>query len=167
VTQGRGVQLNDKGIKMHLPRMVFMIAAVAAVPAGPVMAQDLGGDPTAGAQVYKKCQVCHRIGPGAKNAVGPTHNGLIGRTAGTVEGFSYSPLNKHAGENGLVWTEQNIFDYLPDPSGFLKKFLTDKGKADLATGSTKMSFKLADEKERKDVIAYIKQAGGTATAPTK
>jgi len=152
---------------MISPRMAFIVAAVVAVPAGPLVAQDLGGDPAAGEQVYKKCMVCHRIGAGAKNAVGPTQNGLIGRTAGTAEGFSYSSLNKHAGENGLAWTEQNVFDYLPDPSAFLKKYLTDKGKADLATGSTKMSFKLADPKERKDVIAYIKKAGGTAAAPTK
>ncbi len=136
-----------------------MIAAVAGFPVVTAMAQDLGGDPAAGEQVYKKCMVCHRIGPGAKNAVGPTQNGLIGRTAGKAEGFSYSALNTHAGENGLVWTEQAIYDYLPDPNAFLKKFLTDKGKADLATGSTKMSFKLTSEKERKDVIAYIKQAG--------
>ena len=33
--------------------------------------------------------------------------------------------------------------------------LTEKGKPDLATGSTKMAFKLADEQQRKDVIAYI------------
>lgn len=144
---------------MTLPRMVLLIGAVVALPCGPLMAQDLGGDPVKGEIVYKKCQTCHRIGPGAKNAVGPTHNNLIGRTAGTAEGYNYSPLNKHAGENGLVWTEQAIFDYLPDPNAFLKKFLTDHGKADLATGSTKMSFKLADEKERKDVIAYIKKAG--------
>jgi cytochrome c len=140
--------------------MALTIAAMAFQFSGQVFAQDLGGDPTAGEQVYKKCMVCHRIGPGAKNAVGPTQNGLIGRTAGKAEGFSYSTLNTHAGENGLVWTEQAIFDYLPDPNAFLKKFLTDKGKADLATGSTKMSFKLASEQERKDVIAYIKKTGG-------
>jgi cytochrome c len=134
-------------------------AALLALSGGQVLAQDLGGDPDAGAQVYKKCMTCHRIGPGAKNAVGPSHNGVIGRTAGTAEGFAYSSLNKSAGENGLVWTEQNIFDYLPDPNAFLKKFLTDKGKGDLATGSTKMAFKLTDPKERKDVIAYIKKAG--------
>jgi cytochrome c len=151
--------MKDKGNKMLRPRVILIIAAAAGLQVGTALAQDLGGDPTAGEQVYKKCMVCHRIGPGAKNAVGPTQNGLIGRTAGTADGFSYSSLNKHAGENGLAWTEQNIYDYLPDPNAFLKKFLTDKGKADLATGSTKMSFKLASEKERKDVIAYIKKAG--------
>lgn len=147
---------------MTAPKIVFAIALAAMLPAGPLFAQDLGGDPAAGEQVFKKCMTCHRIGPGAKNAVGPTQNGIIGRTAGTVEGYAYSNINKAAGSAGLVWTEQNMFDYLPDPNGFLKKFLADKGKADLATGSTKMSFKLASEQERKDVIAYIKKAGGEA-----
>jgi cytochrome c len=147
---------------MTVSKFAFIVAAFVALPGAPAVAQDLGGDPTAGEQVYKKCHTCHRIGPGAKNAIGPTHNELIGRKAGTVQGFNYSSLNKHAGENGLVWTEQNIFDYLADPNGFLKKFLTEKGKANLATGSTKMSYKLTDPKQRKDVIAYIKKAGGTA-----
>ena len=82
--------------------------------------------------------------------------GVIGRQSGTAPSFSYSDLNKHAGENGLVWSEDLIFQYLPDPNAFLKKFLTDKGKEDLATGTTKMTFKLANEQQRKDVIAYIK-----------
>jgi cytochrome c len=140
-------------------KISVVVAALLVLPAAQVLAQDLGGDPDAGAQVYKKCMTCHRVGPGAKNAIGPSHNGLIGRTAGTAEGYAYSSLNKSAGDNGLVWTEQNIFDYLPDPNAFLKKYLTDKGKGDLASGSTKMPFRLTDEKERKDVIAYIKKAG--------
>ena len=125
---------------------------------GTSFAQDeaKGGDPAKGEQIFKQCMTCHRIGPDAKNLVGPVLTGVIGRQSGTAPGFSYSDLNKHAGENGLVWTEDLIFQYLPDPNAFLKKFLTDKGKADLATGSTKMVFKLANEQQRKDVIAYVK-----------
>jgi cytochrome c len=85
------------------------------------------------------------------------HNGLIGRQAGTYPGFAYSALNKAAGDAGLKWTEENIFEYLPDPTAFLKKYLTDHGKADEAKGITKMVFKLPSEKERKDVIAYVKK----------
>ena len=92
-------------------------------------ATGLAYNATKGEQVFKQCMTCHRIGPDAKNTVGPQQNGLIGRTAGTVAGFAYSPLNKSAGEAGLTWTEDNIFAYLPDPNAFLKKFLTDKGKA--------------------------------------
>jgi cytochrome c len=120
-------------------------------------AASVGGDATAGERVFKKCMTCHRIGPGAKNAVGPEQNGLVGRPAGSVPKFAYSALNKSAGAAGLVWTEEHIFAYLPDPNAFLKKFLTDNGHADKAVGVTKMAFKLADEKERRDVIAYIKQ----------
>lgn len=128
-----------------------LMAAAAALPAGAASAQDA----TKGEQVFKQCMTCHRIGPDAKNLVGPVLTGVIGRQSGTAPGFAYSTLNKAAGENGLVWTDDLIMQYLPDPNAFLKKFLTEKGKADLATGSTKMAFKLADEQQRKDVIAYI------------
>lgn len=114
-------------------------------------------DAAAGETVFKKCMACHRIGDGAKNLIGPVLNNVIGRNAGTAEGFKYSSLNKSAGENGLVWNENLIFDYLADPNPFLKKFLTDKGKEDLAKGSTLMAFKLPSEQERKDVIAYLKK----------
>ncbi len=134
-----------------------VLAMVSGLPrAGFAAGEGTGGDPAKGEQVFKQCMTCHRIGPDAKNLVGPVLTGVIGRQSGTYPGFSYSELNKHAGENGLVWSEDLIFQYLPDPNAFLKKFLTDKGKADLATGSTKMVFKLANEQQRKDVIAYIK-----------
>jgi len=128
---------------------------VTAISGGASFALD-GGDPAKGEQIFKQCMTCHRIGPDAKNLVGPVLTGVIGRQSGTAPGFAYSDLNKHAGEAGLVWSEDLIFEYLPDPNAFLKKFLTDKGKADQATGSTKMVFKLAGEQQRKDVIAYIK-----------
>ena len=124
---------------------------MVAIPVGAASAQDA----TKGEQIFKQCMTCHRIGPDAKNLVGPVLTGVIGRQSGTAPGFAYSTLNKAAGENGLVWTDDLIMQYLPDPNAFLKKFLTEKGKTDVATGSTKMAFKLADEQQRKDVIAYI------------
>ena len=137
---------------MPVKSAVFACAAAAIVfPRSAALAQDAAK----GEQIFKQCMTCHRIGPDAKNLVGPVLTGVIGRQSGTAPGFAYSALNKAAGENGLVWSDDLIFQYLPDPNAFLKKFLTDKGKADLATGSTKMAFKLTDEQQRKDVIAYI------------
>lgn len=109
-----------------------------------------------GEAIFKKCRACHRVGPDAQNAVGPVLNGVIGRQAGTAAGYQYSELNKAAGGNGLVWTEERILAYLADPSPFLKKFLEEKGQGEIAKGATKMVFKLADEQERKDVVAYLK-----------
>jgi cytochrome c len=109
-----------------------------------------------GEAVFKKCMACHRVGPDAKNLIGPNLTGVIGRQAGTAEGYAYSELNKASGTNGLIWSEDLIFKYLEDPTPFLKGFLTDKGKPDLAAGATKMVFKLSDEQDRRDVIAYLK-----------
>ena len=130
--------------------VLTLIVAAVALP-GAALAQDADK----GEQVFKQCMTCHRIGPDAKNLIGPVLTGVIGRQSGTAPGFAYSALNKAAGENGLVWTDDLIMQYLPDPNAFLKKFLTDKGKPELATGSTKMTFHLSDEQQRKDVIAYI------------
>jgi cytochrome c len=140
---------------MKLAGTLIAAVAIMGLSATPNAAQT-AGDPAKGEIVFKKCNICHRVGDGAKNMVGPVLNNVIGRTAGTVEGFGYSPINKHSGENGLVWNEELIFAYLPDPNAFLKKFLTDAGKPDLATGLTKMTYKLASETERRDVIAYLK-----------
>lgn len=139
-----------------MPRFRLLLAGCVLLGSvGGALAQPAGNAEN-GADVFKKCRACHMIGENARTLVGPQQNNLIGRKAGSVEGYSYSPLNKAAGEAGLVWNEQTIFEYLADPNAFLKKFLTDKGKADQATGSTKMAFKLSDEQDRRDVIAYLK-----------
>ena len=136
--------------------ILALVIVAAALPGSTAFAQDsAGGDATKGEQVFKQCMTCHRIGPDAKNLIGPVLTGVIGRQSGTAPGFAYSALNKAAGENGLVWSDDLIMQYLPDPNAFLKKFLTDKGKPELATGQTKMTFHLSDEQQRKDVIAYI------------
>jgi cytochrome c len=138
---------------MNVLRLLVIALAVQVIHGGSAAAQDAAK----GEVAFKQCMVCHRVGEGAKNLIGPVLNGVIGRQAGTLPGFKYSPLNQAAGEAGLVWSEELIYEYLPDPNAFLKKFLTDKGKADQATGSTLMTFKLANEQQRKDVIAYLKQ----------
>jgi cytochrome c len=133
-------------------RVAVLALAVSFATGNQSSAQDAANGET----VFKKCRACHQVGETAKNGVGPLQNGVVGRKAGTVEGYAYSDINKAAGEAGLVWTEENILVYLADPNGFLKKFLTDKGQAAKAEGNTKMAFKLADEADRKDVIAYLK-----------
>jgi cytochrome c len=115
------------------------------------------GDATKGQQVFKKCMTCHRVGDGARNMVGPVLNGVFGREAGTIDGFNYSAMNKAAGSAGLVWTPELVFDYLADPSPFLRKFLADKGNTSFATQTTRMVFKLPSADERRDVIAYLQK----------
>jgi cytochrome c len=116
-------------------------AAVICSVSTTAMAQ---GDAAKGENVFKKCKICHQVGDGAKNQVGPQLNGVIGRKAGSLEGFSYSPAMKEAGEKGIVWNAENIAKYIENPRDFIPK--------------NKMAFVgLKKEDERADVIAYLEK----------
>lgn len=96
----------------------------------------------AGAKVFKKCSACHKVGDGAKNATGPLLNGIVGRAAGSVEGFKYSNALADMAAGGLIWDEASLHDFLASPKAFMK--------------GTKMTFAgLKDEDDRKAVIAYL------------
>ena len=100
-----------------------------------------------GQQVFRQCRACHQIGDGAKNVVGPHLNGVVGRKAGTADGFNYYSANKDAGGKVLVWSEEELAKYLANPM--------------TAMPGTKMAYAgLKDDGDRADLIAYLKKAGG-------
>ena len=119
---------------------IFVSAALLAVmQAGAAQAQDAA----AGEIVFKKCSACH-VANEAKNKVGPSLLGILGRTAGTVEGFKYSPAMVDAGKGGLVWDEAKLTEYLHAPKAVVK--------------GTKMAFAgLKDDADILNLIAYLKQ----------
>ena len=119
---------------------------VLAATAGLASAQDA----TKGKSVFNQCKACHML---EKALVGPPLKGVIGRKAGSVDGYSYSALMKTAGEAGLVWNEAEITDYLKNPTEYLKTYVAGKGKT--ATGASKMVYMLANEDQRKNVVAYL------------
>lgn len=125
----------DQGMKLR----TFAIALTLIMTPTLVLAD---GDAKKGAKVFRKCKACHTV-ESTKNKVGPTLQGVIGRAAASVEGFKYSKAMKAAAEDGLVWTEDKIDEYLANPKGFIPK--------------NKMAFVgLKKEKQRKNVIAYLK-----------
>src|ERR671920_1564354 len=91
-------------------RSLLVAAALVAVAPGAALAQDAA----AGEKTFAQCRACHQVGPTAKNAVGPVLNGVIGRKAGTVEGYNYSPANKNS---GITWDEATFSEYIKDPKG--------------------------------------------------
>ena len=100
-------------------------------------------DAAAGEKVFNKCKVCHHVGEGATNFVGPVLNGIVGRKAGSYAGYNYSDANKNS---GITWTEDELKKYLKDPKGVVP--------------GTKMVFPgLTNEQEIDNVIAYLKQFG--------
>ena len=108
------------------------------------------GDPARGEKVFKKCKACHTIEAGGKNRVGPNLFGIVGRKAGTAPKYRYSKSYVTAGKNGLIWNEDEIFEYLNDPKTYLRT-VTGDPKA-----KSKMVFKLKNEGARRDVISYLK-----------
>jgi cytochrome c len=116
------------------------LAVALALVAGSAGAK---GDPARGEQLYARCAACHAL---AYDRVGPHHCGLIGRKAGTVAGFDYSPAMK---KSGIVWTARTLNRFLADP-------------ARLVPGTTMTYAGIPDPKERADLIAYLEAA---ATSP--
>jgi len=118
-------------------RTLITAAALIAASAGATFAQDVDK----GATVFKKCAICHKIGPGATNLVGPELNGLDGRHSGGVAGYSYSDANKNS---GIVWNDATFKEYIQDPRAKIP--------------GTKMIFAgIKNDQEIADLWAYIKQ----------
>lgn len=76
------------------------------------LAAQAGGDPVAGRKLFATCANCHAVGSGARSPFGPHLNGLMGRKAGSVPGYSYSPAMK---ASGLVWNEATLTAFLRAP----------------------------------------------------
>jgi cytochrome c len=102
------------------------------------------GDAAHGAQVYKTCALCHAFD---RNGAGPKHAGVVGRTAGTVPEYRYSPALQ---KSGIVWTDATLDKWLADPQALVP--------------GTKMFFNLDSAQDRADVIEYLKEKGGAAAA---
>ncbi|MCH9852846.1 MAG: cytochrome c family protein [Alphaproteobacteria bacterium] len=111
-------------------QLMFLILLLSFTISGQARALD-------GAKVFKRCMACHTVD--GKNKIGPSLLGVVGRAAGTVKGFKYSKAMK---ESGIVWTEENLDQYLTNSRTFIPK--------------NKMVFAgLKKAEERKAVIDYI------------
>ncbi|RFZ89752.1 cytochrome c family protein [Shinella sp. WSJ-2] len=95
-------------MKSHSTFAIFLCLAA------PAFAE---GDAVAGKAVFKKCAPCHSVEK--VNRVGPTLSGIIGRPVATIEDYSYSPAMRAFGEDGKVWSEAQIAEYLLSPKAMV------------------------------------------------
>ena len=115
--------------------LVLVTAAAGILMALPAQA----GDAKAGEKVFRKCKACHYVDR-EKNKSGPHLVNIVGRAAGSVDGFKYSKAMK---SSGLTWDEATLAEFLKKPKAYLK--------------GTKMAFAgLRKDKDIDDVIAYLK-----------
>jgi cytochrome c len=97
------------------------------------------GDAVRGRAIFeKRCTGCHAL---TRDREGPRLGGVYGRTAGDVAGFDYSPALKKA---RIVWNDASLEQWLTDP--------------DTLVPGNNMEFHVAKPQERRDLIAFLKQA---------
>jgi cytochrome c len=110
-----------------------ILASFALSLATPAQA---AGDVTRGETLYtSRCGACHSI---ESNRTGPKHRGVVGRKAGSIADFNYSPALKKA---KFVWTPQKLDKWLQGPSKLVR--------------GTFMAFTVADPADRAAIIAYL------------
>lgn len=95
-------------MRIAIIRSATLVASILV--AAYAHAQDI----EAGKAAFRKCVACHATDT-TTNKVGPHLGDVVGRSAGTAEGFNFSPAMKKAGEEGLVWDEASLTEYLAAP----------------------------------------------------
>jgi len=122
-----------------IKKAVFAALASAVLFTVPAHAD---GDAAAGQKVFNQCKACHENEKGV-NKVGPTLKGVVGRKAASVPDYKYSAAMIKKGEEGVVWDETTLTEYLPNPKAFVP--------------GTKMAFGgLKKPEDVANVIAFLK-----------
>ncbi len=82
-----------------------------------------------------RCGACHSVDA---NRVGPMHQGVLGRRAGSVPGYDYSEA---LAKSRIVWTRDKLQAWLAGPEQLIP--------------GQKMGFSLGEAADRADVVAYL------------
>lgn len=128
---------------MGILRSVAVLAVSVTVYVGSAAAQSANvpdGDATAGEGVFRRlCMACHIATKSGPTRLGPPLHGVVGRRAGSVEGFRYSQANRNS---DVTWTRETLFQYLQNPRQFIQ-------------GTTMAFAGIREEQERANLIAYL------------
>lgn len=120
-------------------RLAEAIAAGAIAIGPPAATAAPAGNAIRGEALYERCFACHSL---ETDRAGPRHCGLLGRRAGSVPGFDYSPAMR---ASGIVWNAATLDRFLAAPTAVVPG--TSMGYAGIASAQ-----------ERADLIAYLSAA---------
>lgn len=128
--------------------LAVSIPVVACLYSTTLYAQN-AGNIERGQQAFTSCSACHQVGQNAKNAFGPVLTNIVGRDAGVREGYVYSESLSMARDKGLVWSAEQLNEWLSGPTEFLQQYLG------VSSASSKMPVRIDDPQTRADIIAYL------------
>lgn len=140
-----------------IKKSLYAIAGVLAFPTQ-LAAQEMQADAAQGERLFGRlCVACHVIADregnvvaGSRAGMGPNLYGISGSTPGSQEDYdAYSDALIAYGETGAVWTEDNVVAFLQNPNGHLREELDEPG------ARSKMSYRLRDAEDARDVYAYL------------
>lgn len=119
---------------------IIVIAAAFLLSAALSTAASAAEEPS-GEQVFNNhCRTCHTWKEG-DNRLGPNLHGLIGRKAGSVEGYSYSPSMKDA---KIAWDEGTLDKFIANPDSVVPN------------NNMKPFVGISDAKVRSQIIEFLK-----------
>ncbi|MEO9599420.1 c-type cytochrome [Parasphingorhabdus sp.] len=99
-----------------------------------------------GKTLFMQCAACHSLDADGPKKTGPNLHNVVGRKAGSVEGYRYS---KALGAADFAWTREKLDEFITKP------FATVPG--------TIMAFSgIADSEKRKQLIDYIESTDSPA-----
>jgi cytochrome c len=114
--------------------------AIAAVDAASAQISLPASKPPDGAALFKQqCATCHATSLSDAPRQGPPLVQIIGRSAGKVEGFHYSPGLAQA---GFSWDEARLDAWLTDPQAVIP--------------DSNMTYREAKTETRAAIIAYLR-----------
>lgn len=105
------------------------------------------------AAVFEPCAHCHQIGPGARNRVGPSLEGVVGRKAGQGTGAAAGyPYSEAMRRSGIVWDHASLARFVAAPQSVVP--------------GTRMAFGGLDDPERVEaIVAYLEHHDETPARP--
>lgn len=97
----------------------------------------------------QRCSACHTLAEDSSNVLGPNLWQMMGRQAGGLEGYAYSPA---MAESGVTWTPEALLAFISDPEGFIP-------------GNRMMIPEPVPEADRVAMIAFMMLETGAADWP--
>jgi cytochrome c len=96
--------------------------------------------PARGKLLFLRCASCHDITAGPSPKIGPSLAGVVGRRAGSLAGYAYSPAMK---AQSFIWDDVTLGAWLTKPSAVVP--------------GTAMAFSGVDSAaDRKAIIDYLR-----------
>lgn len=115
----------------------LLILSLLLPLSGPAPAQEADAVERGRTLFQRQCASCHQVAQ-PRNGVEPMLQGVVGRAAGAVEGFNYSPTLRGA---GITWTPETLDSYLANPAAMVR--------------GTRMVNRVPNEQQRRDIIAFL------------